>query len=77
MERRIGERREPPVAFVPSARLEKGQTPAPASASILSNGEKFPERSVAVPVKVDNKGLRNFFWLYPRKFKGERDLFVI
>jgi hypothetical protein len=41
---------------VPSARLEKGQTPAPASGSILGKGEKFPERSVALLVKVDNKG---------------------
>jgi hypothetical protein len=39
---------------------EKEQASAPASASILNKG-KISERSAALLVKVDNKGLRIFF----------------
>jgi len=40
---------------------KKEQTPAPVSTSILDKGEKFSERSAALLVKVDNKGLQIFF----------------
>jgi hypothetical protein len=54
--------RESAGAHAPRARLEREQTPGPSECVYYSNnGEKFSERSAALLVEADNKGMRIFF----------------